>query len=334
VHSVAKSSGRHVWKPGGRVKTVYSVTYGGGHVALVDLVCRELERRGNVRLRILALTTAYREIVDRYPVGTVRRMADYLELFDAELDDVLRHGQRLAAGNHDPTGRIPRIESIAYLGMSYADLAAAHGEAEAARLYAEQGRQAFLPIRTLKRILQHERADVVFSTTSPRCEEAALRAGNELEIPTVEVLDLFGELYPLPAARHVVTSDQDSIDTLRRLGVADCQYYDYGQPCFEETAQQVALVDVVDTRRRAGIDPARPVLLVATGGPCLHRPDYTIERVLPYEEFLGPLFSAVEEVRRETGAQVLLRRHPNEPLELFSSWFERYPEIRHANPIL
>lgn len=316
------------------MKTVFCVTYGGGHVAIVDLIGRELQRRSRVRLRILALTSAYRGVVDQYSAGTVCRMSDFLGLFDDRLDDVLRYGQALAASNHDPSGRISRIESIAYLGLSYADLVADFGEAEAERRYALQARHAFLPVRTLKRIIQNERPDVVLSTTSPRCERAAILAANELAIPTVQILDLFGELHPLPAARHIVVADQDSIDSLRRQGVTDCEFHLFGQPTFEQTRREVSRISQAEIRRKLALGAETPVLLVATAAPCIHREDRTIERILPYEEFCGKLFPILDEVGRVMGARVLVRLHPNESPGQYESWFRRYPTLIHANPHL
>jgi len=316
------------------LKTVYCITYGGGHVAIVDLICQELLKRSRITFRILALTTAYPQIVDSYPAATVRRMSDYLDLFDDQLDDILHYGERLAADTHDPSGGIALIESIAYLGLSYAELVQEHGATAAEVRYRAQGRHAFRPVRTLKRILEHEKADLVLATTSPRCEEAAILAGNELGLPTIQILDLFGDLYPFPAARHVVASDQESIETLRQRGVTSCQFHELGQPSFEEAGQKVATICPDAVRRKLGLAPGTPTLLWATSVPCLHRADHTIEQILPYSVVCGRLFPILGEVSRATGVQVLVRLHPNESFAAYQPWFDEYPEIRHVNPYL
>ena len=316
------------------MKTVFCVAYGGGHITIVDLVCRELAQRGDLRFRILALTAAYAQVIDRYPAGTVRRISDYLPLFDDRLDEVLDHGRRLAAEHHNPKGPVPRIESIAYLGLSYSDLVRDLGPEGAAERYRERARQAFLPVETLRRILGSERADIVLSTTSPRCEQAAIRAGNALGLQTVQILDLFGELYPLPEARHVVTSDDDSIATLQAQGLTSCRFHNLGQPVFDDTARRTAAIDGDALRTRLAIPPGTPVVLMATTPPCRFRDDFSIHSSIPHETIGPQIFGALDAVHQERGAAVLLRHHPNERLEDYAPWLAAHPHIRPINAAL
>ena len=316
------------------MKKVYCVAYGGGHVNLVDLVCRELQKRDDVDFRLLALTTAHQQVVGRYPSGTVRRLSDYLALFDDRLGDVLSHGQRLAAAHHGPQSGIPLIESIAYLGLSYSDLIAEVGEVEADDRFRRHGRQAFAPVRTLKRILEQERADIVLTTSCPRCEYAAIVAGNELGLETVQILDLFGDMNPLPAARHIVGSDADSLETLRRQGLEDRHFYEFGQPVFDDTARRVAAIDPHELKRRLGWNPSDRVLLLASGPPCFLRPDLSVARLLRHEEFHDPLFAILDETARTLGTRILFRLHPNERYDDYKEHFARYHSIRYINPDL
>ena len=316
------------------MKTVFCVAYGGGHITIVDLVCRELANRAGLRFRILALTAAYAQVVDRYPAGTVRRISDYLPLFDNRLDEVLDHGRLLAAEHHNPKGPVPRIESIAYLGLSYSDLVRDLGPEAAAERYRDRGRQAFLPVETLRRILESERADIVLSTTSPRCEQAAIRAGNALGLETVQILDLFGELYPLPEARHVVTSDDDSIETLRAQGVTNSRFHNLGQPVFDDTARRTAALDRESLRSRLEIPSGAPVVLLATTPPCRFRDDFSILSAIPHETICPQIFGALDAVHRQQGAAVLLRHHPNERLEDYAPWLAAHPHIRPVNAAL
>jgi hypothetical protein len=82
-------------------------------------------------------------------------------------------------------------ESIAYLGLSYADLEDEVGPEEAARRYARDGRQAFLPRRSLGRLLRAIGPQLVVATNAPRAERAAIEAAGELGIPAICMVDLF-----------------------------------------------------------------------------------------------------------------------------------------------
>ena len=116
-----------------QVKKIFFVSYGGGHIKIVDLICRQLAERADVEFRILALTTAYAQVIDRYGPARVKRISDYLELFDDSIDDILRCGLKLVGDNHNDKIGIPRFESLAYLGLCYHDLVRRYGEQEAGR---------------------------------------------------------------------------------------------------------------------------------------------------------------------------------------------------------
>ena len=68
------------------MKKIFFVSYGGGHIKIVDLICRQLVDRAGIEVRILALTTAYAQVIDRYGPIHVKRVSDYLDLFDDSID--------------------------------------------------------------------------------------------------------------------------------------------------------------------------------------------------------------------------------------------------------
>src|SRR5690606_24899318 len=81
------------------------------------------------------------------------------------------------------------------------ELEATHGVDEAARLFAEHGRQAFLPLRILEKIIDTLQPDAVVATNSPRAEQAAILTAHQRGLPTLVIDDLFGlrPMYPFPA---------------------------------------------------------------------------------------------------------------------------------------
>lgn len=161
-------------------------TYGGGHVVAVLPVWRELKRRGHEPL-LFALTTA--SAVARRQGIPSRGCADYVDISDP---DVRRWGEALAQRHHTEGKGISREESIAYLGVSFRDLARDIGEVSAWRLYEEAGLWCFTPVYFLEDVLKKERPDIVVATTSPRMERAALRAAYRLGIPSLCMVELFG----------------------------------------------------------------------------------------------------------------------------------------------
>ena len=165
-------------------KNVLFVTYGGGHVKMVVPVAQALEKSGLAHAVVLALTTAA-PVVARSGLEMVQ-FKDFLTSADAP---ALLQGKRLMA---DLQGQVAdEAETTAYLGLCYADLVAEKGQSGAQAAYQAMGRQAFLPVATLERILRQCAPDLVVVTNSPRAEQAAALAARRLQIPVVCIVDLF-----------------------------------------------------------------------------------------------------------------------------------------------
>ncbi|MES2401782.1 MAG: UDP-glycosyltransferase [Pseudomonadota bacterium] len=133
---------------------------------------------------MLALTTA--APVVRAAGLELLQFKDFLTVEDAP---ALAYGRRLLADLKGPVAELE--ESVAYLGLCYAELVQDVGETEAARLYQREGRQAFLPLRTLERIVRKIAPALLVATNSPRAERAAVSAARTLGLPSVCMVDLF-----------------------------------------------------------------------------------------------------------------------------------------------
>lgn len=161
------------------------VAYGGGHVAMLAPVAKALLDAGQPIL-FLALTTAAAHL-ERLNIPFI----GYRQLPGAEDGDVQAYGlhlaQALPAG-----GPVAPEETVAYLGLNYRELVRAHGEKQAATLYASKGRQAFLPVDLFQSWLDDLRPAMVIATNSPRSEQAVLLAAARLGIPSICAVDIFG----------------------------------------------------------------------------------------------------------------------------------------------
>jgi hypothetical protein len=166
------------------MKKILFVTYGSGHVRMLVPVARALAAGGLAQVQVLALTTA--ASVARAAGLDVLQFKDFVTAEDAQAP---ADGQRLMAGMTGPIA--DPDETAAYLGLCWADLVQDVGPQEAGRRYARDGRQAFLPLRTLRRIVWHVAPDLIVATNSPRAERAAIMVARELGLPSVCVVDLF-----------------------------------------------------------------------------------------------------------------------------------------------
>jgi UDP-N-acetylglucosamine 2-epimerase len=76
-------------------------------------------------------------------------------------------------------------ETEAYLGINFFDMVQTHGMVKAQDLYREYGRHSFLPINTMKNVLERFKPDLLLISNSPRSEQAAGIAARSLGIKCV-----------------------------------------------------------------------------------------------------------------------------------------------------
>ena len=165
-------------------KTVLFVAYGSGHIKMLIPVAQAMAASGLAHPVVLALTTA--APAARAAGLDVIQFKNFVRLDDAP---ALAHGHRLMSSQTAPVADAE--ETAAYLGLSFADLVADLGLAQAESRYRDKGRQAFLPVATLTRILEKIKPDLLVATNSPRAERAAIVAAGQLGIASVCVVDLF-----------------------------------------------------------------------------------------------------------------------------------------------
>jgi hypothetical protein len=166
-------------------------------------------------------------------------------------------------------------ESAAYLGLSYADLEAQHGADEARQRYEREGRQVFLPRRTLERILAEVKPDLVVATNSPRAERAAIEAAALLRIPSVCIVDLFAvdevRWIGQPGyARRVCVLNDEVRDFLIQAGRSPEEVVVTGNPAFDALQSPGAAREGAALRRAQGWDGRRVVLWAAQEEPAIH----------------------------------------------------------------
>lgn len=167
------------------IKKALFVCYGGGHAKMVLPVVQQFLREGRLQVEVLALTTAH-AFFERHGIAAMG-FCDFTGALDAQ---ALAWGQDLYALTA-PHPEVQARESIAYLGLSFADLVNEIGLEPARQRYATFGRAAFLPLQRLLAILEQRRPDVVIATNTRRAEMAAILAARKLGIPAVCLVDWY-----------------------------------------------------------------------------------------------------------------------------------------------
>lgn len=216
------------------MKDVLFVTYGSGHVRMVLPVAQALASSGLGRPLVLGLTTAA-PLVKEAGLELLQ-FKDFLLPGD---DKALAHGRRLLGQMRGPVA--DEQESIAYLGLCYSELEQDVGVCEASQRYARYGRQAFLPLRILQRVLSRISPSLVVATNSPRAERAAIEGARALGIPSVCMVDLFcldevGWIGQPDYGDRVCVLNDSVKEFLVHAGRDDAQVVVTGNPAFDDLA--------------------------------------------------------------------------------------------------
>jgi hypothetical protein len=249
------------------MKKVLFVCYGSGHVRMVLPVARALQASGRANVQVLGLTTAAAAV--REAGLPLLQVKDFVEPSDQA---ALLHGERLAAGLGavaDPD------ETKAYLGLSYAELEDEHGAEAAAQRYAQDGRQAFLPVRLLERILRRVGPDLVVATNSPRGERAAILAARRLGLPAVCIVDLFAidevRWIGQPGyADRICVLNEHVRDFLLQAGRQPGEVVVTGNPAFDALHDPAVVAVGRSLRRQHGWDGRRVLLWPVQDEPQRH----------------------------------------------------------------
>lgn len=164
------------------MKHILMVCYGGGHMKVLAPLYAELVER--YRVTVLALTSAgsYMRELGIPNLG-------FKDFAFTSSYEIQAYGQRLAADISDNVV-VSKEETVAYLGSSFIDLVNHLGDEDAAyKQYLEKGRAAFLPVASLRKMIDELHVDAVVTTNAPRAERAALIVAKELGLPTICVND-------------------------------------------------------------------------------------------------------------------------------------------------
>lgn len=309
-------------------KKILFVTYGGGHAAMVERVVQALAPYG-FTIEILALTLAG-------PYFKRRNMPylGFKDVLQPEDTQALEWGKKLAAQTHRPESGIEEEEAIAYLGLSYWELVQRNGEEEAARRWAEKGRNAFLPISVLERVLDRVHPDMVVTTNSPRAEYAAQLAANRRGIPTLCMYDLFGLSH-----FHRIESDVMAvisplvIENLRQhTGVYEGQQFIVtGNPAFDAACDYRGPVNADWRREYFPTIPENAKILLNIDEPAWCAQDQKTWHYRDAPEIMAHL-DRLAAAAAKAGGHLLIRPHPSQDRAPFVAWMEqhRHPHVHMA----
>jgi len=240
---------------------IFIACYGAGHVSMMTPVYKKLTFDKKVEVVALALSTA-KNYFSRYDIR-FKTLNDYKKII---MDKKSEHfGAMLADRWHMDSSGLTYEESILYLGVSMRDLVAMVGEAKAFRLLEEKGRQCFLPMSTMEKVINKENPDLIMTTNAPRMERAATLVGNKIGIPTINLHDDLG----FKKRDYILSADKISVmskitkDNLIEQGHDPDKISINGQPAFDTIEEELNNFDSDRIRKENGISNY-PCLVLGT----------------------------------------------------------------------
>jgi len=214
------------------MKKALFVTYGGGHVNIVRHVYRRLKKEG-FKSKIIALTNSVATL-DKENIP-YKKISDYISIFEYK-DSIIELGEKLSKTYYNENSGLSKSDISVYLGINFHDLKEETGSFKAAhKLLESTGHNIFNPVKSMKKILEFEKPDVVILTCTVRMEKAAGLAANELGIPVIMILGTIGDDDIIPYNCKVCVMNESAKKNILQNNSIDMKdIIITGQPDYEE----------------------------------------------------------------------------------------------------
>jgi CDP-glycerol glycerophosphotransferase (TagB/SpsB family) len=156
-------------------------------------------------------------------------------------------------------------------------------------------------------------------------------AANELGLETLKILDLFGEIYPLPEAKHIVCMNKNVELSLKNKGLKGRSYYHLGQPAVENTVNKILELNKELICSKINISKDKKIILYASQVPISHDSDCKFNSILDYNIVNKKIFHILNTIHKKFDVNIIFRLHPNEDINNYKKWFSQYSFINLIN---
>lgn len=209
------------------MKNVLIVSYGGGHInALLPLV-RKIQTEDKFNCIVFALPSSIKKLN--------QSNIKYISYKDFVTEEELYVLEKYQVDQSFFQESIPLIESQAYYAVGLYEYEKMYGYDKTLNDFSDNDRKIFFPIKKMEHILNSLKIDLLITTSSPRSEHAALLAGENLNLSTFRIEQLFYCDYIEGLKNTVFFVMNDYVKSLLiNKGISNCNIYVTGQPAFEE----------------------------------------------------------------------------------------------------
>ncbi|MDX9902142.1 MAG: CDP-glycerol glycerophosphotransferase family protein [Aliarcobacter sp.] len=304
-------------------KNIFLVCYGGGHINIIEPIVDELIKNENYNVKLLALTTAYIKVKNKYDKNILKSISEYLFLFDENIDTIFQNGLKIFEENYNKSIGLSKLEVLSYLGLSYSESIAKLGEDNAYEEYKKIGRQSFLPINTIKKILDYENIDLLITTNSPRFEKGSIFAAKELDIKSIQIIDLFGDDLMKQSATYTIVMNEMVKNKLIKKGFEKDSIFALGQPAIEKSIEKVNLIQ----KNKINIELAKNKknLVYFSQVPANLTDNKNLTPNEMYKDINDFIFNIFEKLK--DSYNILIKAHPSESKEFYEIYLDKYTYV-------
>ena len=297
-------------------KNIFLVCYGGGHINIIEPIVDELIKNKEYNVKLLALTTAYLKVKDKYDKNILKSISDYLFLFDDNISTIFQNGLKIFEENYNSSIGLSKLEVLSYLGLSYNEAIEGIGEDKAYEDYKKIGRQSFLPINTIKKILDYENIDLLITTNSPRFEKASLFAAKELNIKSIQIIDLFGDDLMEQNATYTIVMNEMVKNKLIKKGFEKDSIFALGQPAIEKSIEKVNLIQKDKINIKLSKNKKNLVYFSQVPANLTDNKNLTSNEM--YRDINDFIFNIFEKLK--DSYNILIKAHPSESKEFYETY--------------
>jgi hypothetical protein len=310
------------------IRKIVFISYGGGHSNLLKPIIEEALKNPFNEIIIIPFNGAIPYYYRFFNDECIYPLSKFLFLFDENVDEILRFGSKLLNDNFNPELGITKFESICYLGLSFFDLVNTLGVKAAELEYASKKRNSFNPINVIYKILKHIKPTIVITTNSPRFEAASLKAASKLNIKSIQLLDLFGDEYPIPSADFIITLNKNVSSKVERKVKNNSTILPFGQPIFDITKLEVSKIDSNKLRLKLNI-PESKVILFCPSKNFIFNNDFSLKEINDSHLINVKIFTMFERLILNRNLTIIIRTHPSDSIDFYLPYFDKNNSFKY-----
>jgi hypothetical protein len=207
-------------------KKILFVTYGGGHSEIVMRITKHLPKNS---YKVLALTGAFNKFHEKERLGVFDLYKSLSNKHKKIVDDIIKYLKL-----NPPNILVEwNEETLMYYSLGALDHCNENQISDLSQFH--WNRHDFLQLLVIRSfLLKHVEFKLIVTTTSPRFERASLIIAKELNIPSIQIDDMFANPEAQFYGDDIIVTSTSEVNRLIIRGIDKCKIKPLGNLVYEE----------------------------------------------------------------------------------------------------